>query len=119
MGKAEKIKKAYEPGDMTTGKFFAWVVRDIPRVIQVVAMGTIVVYATSALGMNAALVGTLLMVSKIFDGITDIIAGYIVDNTKSKWGKGRPYEIFMLLLWFSTWVCFSVPESFSTTAKCT
>lgn len=116
MGKTEKRKK--EPGDLTLGKFFAWISRDVSRVIQIVAIGAITVYATSALHMNAALVGTLLMVTKLIDGVTDLVAGYIVDNTKSKWGKGRPYELFVLGLWFFTWLCFSVPESFSTVVKC-
>lgn len=116
MGRSEKKKKG--PGDLTFGKFFAWISRDMSRVIQVVAMGAITVYATSALHMNAALVGTLLMVTKIVDGITDLIAGYIVDNTKTKWGKGRPYELFVLGLWFFTWLCFAVPASFSTVVKC-
>ena len=111
-------KKTKEPGNLNFGKFLAWVSRDASRVIQIVVLGTITVYATSALHMNAALVGTILMISKIFDGITDLIAGYIVDNTKSKLGKGRPYELFIVGLWFCTWLCFSVPEGFSTVVKC-
>lgn len=38
--------------------------------------------------MNPALVGTLLVVSKLLDGFTDIIAGYLVDKTNTKWGEG-------------------------------
>ena len=113
-----KVKNVKEPGNLTFCKFFAWVSRDVSRVIQIVVMGAITVYATSALHMNVALVGTLLMATKLVDGVTDLIAGYIVDNTKTKWGKGRPYELFVLGLWFFTWLCFSVPESFSTVVKC-
>lgn len=102
---------------MSPGKFFAWVSRDVSRVIQVVVIGYISIYATSALHMNAALVGTLLMVSRIVDGITDLIAGYIVDNTKSRLGKGRPYELFIIGLWFFTWLCFSVPGEASVAVK--
>ena len=58
------------------------------------------------------------MVSKMFDSVTDVLAGFIVDRTQTRWGKGRPYEIFMLFLWFSTWLLFSCPTSFATTAKC-
>lgn len=116
--KSGKEKKVREPGTLTGGKFFAWVARDMSRNIQTVAMGALTVYGTSALHMNAALLGTLLMGTKIFDGFTDLIAGYFVDNTKTKWGKGRPYEFFMLGLWFFTWLCFSVPEQASTVVKC-
>ena len=58
------------------------------------------------------------MVSKMFDSVTDVLAGFIVDRTQTRWGKGRPYEIFMLFLWLSTWLLFSCPTSFATTAKC-
>lgn len=114
----EKTKKAKNPDKLPIGKFFAWVSRDASRVIQVVAIGAITIYATSALHMDAALVGTLLMASRIIDGITDLIAGYIVDNTKTRWGKGRPYELFVIGLWFFTWLCFAVPEQAPTVVKC-
>lgn len=75
-------------------------------------------YCTNALGMSAAVVGTLFMVSKIFDGVTDLVAGYIVDKTNTKIGRGRPYDLCIIGLWFTTWLQFSVPASFSMTAKC-
>ena len=36
--------------------------------------------------------GTLLLVSKLFDGVTDLFAGYLIDNTHTRFGKARPYE---------------------------
>lgn len=33
-------------------------------------------YATDVLQLNAGLVGTLLLVSKLFDGVTDLVAGF-------------------------------------------
>lgn len=74
-------------------------------------------YCTSVLGMPALLVGTLFMVSKILDSVTDLIAGFIIDRTQTRWGKGRPYEIFMVFLWLSTWLLFSCPVEFSMVAK--
>lgn len=72
-----------------------------------VALSTLVLdyatfYCTDGLQLSPALVGTLFMVSKMFDSVTDVLAGFIVDRTQTRWGKGRPYEIFMLFLWFST-----------------
>jgi Na+/melibiose symporter-like transporter len=58
------------------------------------------------------------MVSKFVDGVTDVVAGFIIDRTQTRWGKGRPYEIFMVFLWLSTWLLFSCPVGFSTVAKC-
>ena len=88
-----------------------------------VALSTLVLdyatfYCTDGLQLSPALVGTLFMVNKMFDSVTDVLAGFIVDRTQTRWGKGRPYEIFMLFLWLSTWLLFSCPTSFATTAKC-
>ena len=77
----------------------------------------VTIYCTDTLGMPPALVGTLFMVSKLVDGVTDVLAGFIIDRTETRWGRGRPYEIFMVFLWLSTWLLFSCPESFSLVAK--
>ena len=58
------------------------------------------------------------MASKILDAVTDALVGFVIDRTNTKWGKGRPYEIFMLFLWLSTWMMFSTPVGFSTVGKC-
>jgi len=73
-------------------------------------LGYATFYCTDVLQLAPALVGTLFMVSKIFDSFTDIVAGFIVDRTQTRWGKGRPYEIFMLFLWLSTWLLFQLPD---------
>ena len=44
-------------------------------------------YATDVLGLKAGIFATVLLLTKCFDGITDLIAGFIVDNTHSRWGK--------------------------------
>ncbi|WP_430813388.1 MFS transporter [Carboxylicivirga sp. RSCT41] len=44
-----------------------------------------------SLGMSPILVGTLLAVPRIIDAITDPLMGYISDNTRSRWGRRKPY----------------------------
>jgi Na+/melibiose symporter-like transporter len=44
------------------------------------------------------------------DGVTDLFAGYIVDNTKTRFGKGRPYEFCILGIWVSTILMFACPD---------
>ena len=68
------------------------------------------------LGMGATLVGTLLLASKIFDGVTDLFVDFIIDATHTKWGKARPYEIFIVFVWGLIVLLFSAPEM-STTGK--
>lgn len=51
----------------------------------------LLVYYISVLGMDAVLAGSVMAVSKIFDGVSDLIMGRIVDRTHTKKGKARPW----------------------------
>lgn len=115
MGNRQKTKN---PDKIGIIPMLLWSGNGASSAINVVLLTFLTLYCTNALGMSAALVGTLLMVSKIFDGITDICAGYIVDKTNTKLGRGRPYDLCILGLWFTTYLLFSVPEGMSTTVKC-
>ncbi|MHB9037148.1 MAG: MFS transporter [Armatimonadota bacterium] len=46
------------------------------------------------LGVNASLIGLALGVPRILDAMLDPIMGHISDNTRSRWGRRRPYIIF-------------------------
>lgn len=111
--KAEKQKKK----KLGFGKIFAWGSRPASTGVATMILGYLTIYATNTLDMSAVLVGTLLLVSKLIDGVTDLFAGYIVDRTNTKWGRGRPYEWCTVGMWLTTWLLFSVPEDFSTPIK--
>lgn len=51
----------------------------------------LLVYYTNVVGANAAAAASMIAVSKLLDGISDLIMGYIIDHTHSKWGKARPW----------------------------
>ncbi len=51
-------------------------------------------YMTDTLGIVAASASTIMMVSKIWDAVTDPLMGSITDNTRSRWGRRRPYMMF-------------------------
>ena len=59
------------------------------NIIYTAMSAFLVFYYTDYAGVNALAVGTIMMVSRIFDGISDIIMGVVVDRTKSRFGKAR------------------------------
>lgn len=58
----------------------------------------VMIYLTDTIGLNAGIVGTLIAVSKLFDGVSDIFFGSMIDRTKSKMGKARPWMLNNLVL---------------------
>ncbi|MFV0538975.1 MAG: MFS transporter [Dysgonomonas sp.] len=89
---------------------FAWPSRTISYAVGSVLLGYITYFATDYLGLSAATVGLVFMISKIFDGVTDVIAGYLIDRTKTKLGKGRPYELAIIGYWLCMVAMFMAPE---------
>ena len=49
----------------------------------------VMIYLTNVIGLKAGIIGTLIMVSKLFDGVTDVFFGSLIDKTKSRLGKAR------------------------------
>jgi GPH family glycoside/pentoside/hexuronide:cation symporter len=50
-------------------------------------------FLVTGFGMDPILAGTLAMLPRLLDAITDPIMGFITDNTKSRWGRRRPYIV--------------------------
>jgi len=53
-------------------------------------------FYTEVFGISAAVVGTMLLITRIADAVADPIMGTIADRTKTRWGHFRPY-----VLWFA------------------
>ena len=71
------------------------------------------IFFTSAVGLNAGIIATILAVSKVFDGISDLIMGRIVDKTDTKMGKARVWLLRMCIPFaVSTMLLFFVPKNF-------
>ncbi|MDO5406897.1 MAG: glycoside-pentoside-hexuronide (GPH):cation symporter [Eubacteriales bacterium] len=54
----------------------------------------VMIYLTNTVGLNAGIVGSLIALSKLFDGVTDIFFGTMIDKTKSRLGKARPWMLY-------------------------
>jgi len=72
-------------------------------------------FYTDVMGISAAALGTLLLVVRISDAITDPLMGVIADRTSHRWGKFRPWLLWSAIpfaLFF--WLAFTVPSDSST-----
>ncbi len=61
------------------------------NVVYALLSSFVMIYLTDTVGLNSGVVGTLMMLSKLFDGVTDIFFGSMIDKTKSRMGKARPW----------------------------
>ena len=78
----------------------------------------LLVYYGQVVGMSTGTAASIMAISKIFDGISDLIMGRIVDRTKSKWGKARPWIIRASIpLAICTVLMFSVPAGITGTLQ--
>lgn len=75
-------------------------------------------YYTDSVMLSAAFVGTMMLVARILDGISDIVMGTIIDRTHTKMGKARPYVLFgSIFLVLSFLLLFNVPQSLGIQGK--
>lgn len=81
-------------------------------------MNFVLIYLTDSVGLRAGIVATLIAVSKVFDGVSDALFGHLIDITRSKLGKARPW-----MLWseIGNVICliavFAIPEGLGETAQ--
>lgn len=66
------------------------------------------IFLTDVVQLRPILAGTLILVSKIWDAVNDPLMGFITDNTRTRWGRRRPYFLIgslsivvaFFLLWY-------------------
>lgn len=54
-------------------------------------------FLTDIAGLNPALAGSVVLIGKLWDAVTDPFCGYLSDRTTTKWGRRRPYFLFSSL----------------------
>ena len=75
--------------------------------------GYLLYFYTVCVGISAGAVGTMFLVSKIFDGLNDPIMGVIVDRTRTKWGKMRPYLFGAAIPWGVLTIIMFMPSIYA------
>ena len=71
-------------------------------------------YYTDSVGLAAAAIGTMMLLTRLLDGISDLIMGSIIDRTHTKWGKARPWILWTAIpMGLGLVLMFSVPSGLS------
>jgi len=80
-----------------------------------VTVGTFALYYyTDIVGVSATLLGAVLLFSRVFDAVINVVMGFIVDRTKSKHGKARAWILWSTIPFgLSLIMVFSAPENWS------
>lgn len=77
----------------------------------------LLIFYTDVFGIEAAVVGTMFFVSRIFDVITDPIMGMIADRTNTKWGKFRPWLLWGIIPYVGLGIATMTVPDFSEGGK--
>lgn len=76
------------------------------NIVFTIATSLLVMFYTDVVHVSAAVIGMIIAISQVFNGVSDIAAGFIIDRTRSKYGRARvwmlrmsvPYAIAAILL---------------------
>lgn len=100
-----KEKIGYSVGDTASNLYFQIVMAFIP------------IFYTDVFGLPAAAMSVMFLVTRLWDAVNDPIMGIIADRTNTRWGKYRPYLLWVALPFTIVSVLtFSTPE-YSDTGK--
>src|SRR5690606_7097237 len=102
-------------GTLSGGQVFSYALGDVANNLTFMMTSMfLMVYMTDIAGIPAAVAGTIYGVTKVWAGVSDLIAGQVADRTKTRWGRLRPWLLFgstPLAIVFV--LLFSVPSGLS------
>lgn len=100
-----KEKIGYGLGDMSSSMFWK-------------LFGSyLMIFYTDVFGLAAATVGTMFLITRVWDSAFDPIIGVLADRTHSRWGKFRPYLLYLAFPFALIGVCTFVTPDFDVTGK--
>ena len=77
----------------------------------------LMIFYTDVFGLPAAIVGTMFLITRVWDSAFDPIVGIVADRTNSRWGKFRPYLLYLAIPFAIIGVLTFITPDWSNTSK--
>lgn len=87
------------------------------NIVWMTVMFFLAIFYTDTFGIPASVVGTMFIIVRLFDGINDPIMGIIADRTTTRWGKYRPYILWMAVPFGIGGILMFITPDFNLTGK--
>lgn len=114
-----KAKKERPFGTTSGGERLVYALGDLgSNFVWTFCSSFLTLYYTDSVLVSAGLVGTIMLICRIFDGFSDIGAGLLIEKTKGKHGKARPWfggSIIPLVV--IQLLVFNIPGTMAMSAK--
>lgn len=116
MQTAATLKNTSDSAPITWGTRISYGLGDTAcNIVMGITTAVLTLFYTDYAGVSVATVGLVMLISRIFDGTSDVIMGIVVGHTKSKWGKARPWILWMAIPYaICTISLFCIPQSNNT-----
>lgn len=100
-------------GKLSIGTRMAYGCGDMACNVVYGMVGTLLtLFYTDYIGVPAASIALIMLLSRVFDGVSDFIMGFIVERTHSKWGQSRPWILWMMIPYALSGIAmFTVPQT--------
>ena len=106
------MDKVQDSGRISNVTRIAYASGDIAINVVWGAMSILTFFYTDYAGISPVTVGLVMLISRCFDGFSDVIMGFIVEKTNSKWGKSRPWVLWTSLPFaVSIVLIYTVPQT--------
>jgi oligogalacturonide transporter len=74
-------------------------------------------FLTDVVQISPAMAGTVVLISKVWDAISDPMMGVISDNTRTRWGRRKPYFVLAFFGIISSFIMLWYPVAFDSQTK--